>query len=340
MFVQDKITYFDCTNTRSPDGKSLREEWCYIDIHAKEGKDWDYCRPTIDYDKVREKNQSELNVLTVESRKINAELIEYESRAEVEINNLKDVRNGHADLDRQILLIQKTKEALENNLKSYIYNLAKKWSDAEKEAIRLAKIIEDKEKARLKKMAVDAVIKKEKVIFPKDRLTIKSEQVLYNQEISELIEEREKLTDKVNCDGMFSYEHEKNGKGIKGEYFDNETWMGQGKMRLDRKIDFSWNDTPPISGVNAYNFSIRWQGFLKAPFTGKYKFIVETSDSALVTLNDEVIIALNMKSAVAESLTRNTIWLNAEVYLAQHPNIVRDKANSKNIFLIGGHRYK
>jgi hypothetical protein len=116
--------------------------------------------------------------------------------------------------------------------------------------------------------------------------------------------------------------------------------MGKPKKRKDSTVNFEWKGAAPINGINAYNFSIRWQGFVRAPFTGKYKFAVESNDSTLVTFNDKVIIALNMKTAAPESLNRNQVWLDSEVFLTQHPSVVRDKANSNEIFCIGGNKYK
>jgi len=57
-FVQDGKTFFDCTSTRSPDGELKNREWCYVDPTQKGDKIWDYCKPIMDYDKVREANQN------------------------------------------------------------------------------------------------------------------------------------------------------------------------------------------------------------------------------------------------------------------------------------------
>src|SRR5689334_4942514 len=53
-FQHNGQIFFDCTNTRSPDGQMKEKEWCYVDETAKGDKPWDYCRPIIDYDKIRD----------------------------------------------------------------------------------------------------------------------------------------------------------------------------------------------------------------------------------------------------------------------------------------------
>jgi hypothetical protein len=139
---------------------------------------------------------------------------------------------------------------------------------------------------------------------------------------------------------MEGYANDRSGTGIKGEYFDNEAWIGKGKKRLDSRIYFDWKGASPLQGVNPYNFSIKWEGYLKAPYTGIYQFVVETTDSVMITLNNQVILAHNMKSASPESKSRNTIWLNNEVYLTQHPKITKVKSQSRDIYLLGGNKYK
>ena len=64
-FVQDGKTYFDCTNARSPDGQMKNKEWCYVDLSQQGAKKWDYCKPIMDYDKVRAANVLSLKEITI-----------------------------------------------------------------------------------------------------------------------------------------------------------------------------------------------------------------------------------------------------------------------------------
>jgi len=336
VFVQDKITYFDCTAAKSPDGKNEKKEWCYIDIYARAGKTWDYCKPIIDYDKVREKNQYQLNVITVEARKVNSELLELINEADNYIRELKHVRDGHAELDKQILQIIKSTKALEYNL-NYLYTLELKWKNSELAGIALEKLIKKTEESKAKKAKKESTEKKS--YYPTDKGTIGKQEDLFNQFINGKVEKRLKI-DKVDCDGMDGYTKVKGGSGLKGEYFDNEAWIGKGLTRIDPKIKFTWNGSSPIPGINPYNYSIKWSGFIKAPFTGTYNFHVECNDSVMITFNNRIIIAHNMKTAVPESQGRNNVWMDSEVYIVQHPNIDRSKANSNPTYLIGGNLYR
>ena len=53
-FVQDGKVYGDCTTSKSPDGQIKNEEWCYVEAPEKGAKQWDYCKPVMDWDKARQ----------------------------------------------------------------------------------------------------------------------------------------------------------------------------------------------------------------------------------------------------------------------------------------------
>ncbi|MBN1162001.1 MAG: glycoside hydrolase family 3 C-terminal domain-containing protein [Dehalococcoidales bacterium] len=74
----------------------------------------------------------------------------------------------------------------------------------------------------------------------------------------------------LNPDHLF---YDKSGKkhGLKGEYFPNNEFKGKpAATRVDTDFTFTWV-VPPVPGVKK-DYSIRWQGFFRAPATGKYKF--------------------------------------------------------------------
>ena len=132
-FVQDSVTYVDCTAARSPDGALKNKEWCYVDFGAK-GKNWGYCKPIMDYDKVREANQKYLKELTVECRKVNDELEFYVAPAEAAINDLNMVRSGQAVLDNQVNLMSREVETINNNLLN-LNNIRSEWEKVENKAV-------------------------------------------------------------------------------------------------------------------------------------------------------------------------------------------------------------
>ena len=330
------MTYYDCTAAISPDGKDKKIEWCYIDIHAKTDKSWDYCKPIIDYDKVRETNQSELNVITVESRKVNSELSEHIKQSEIVIKEFFEIRKGHAELDNEISKMNRSLNSLLNNL-NFLYNIEQQWSKYETTAIQIAKDIDKLEEE--KKKQLEAKAKKKKEYWGTDPVTLKNQSFKYNMMISPKLMRKEK-SDEKNCDGLSGYEEDRLGNGLIGEYYDNEGWIGNSIERIDERVNFMWIGSSPIKGVNPYNFSIKWTGFLKAPFTGSYTFQVDTYDSVLLNLNNKVIISHNMQTAPSESANRSNVWLNKEVQKMKNPNLQSQKSTSSKIELIGGNKYK
>ena len=79
--------------------------------------------------------------------------------------------------------------------------------------------------------------------------------------VSGLLQHRKKVKS-TNCDGMLLYEEERDGDGLIGRYYDNESWMGSFKERKDSEINFFWTGTSPLKGLNSNNFSVKWEGYL------------------------------------------------------------------------------
>ena len=132
-FVQDGKTYNDCTNTRSPDGQIKNQEWCYVDP-GQEGKIWDYCKPVLNYDKVREANQKFLRDVTVECRKVHDEIESKLSPAQDSLNYLESIRESQADLDNKLNIIIGDFETIKNKLDN-LYGIKSMWEREEKKIL-------------------------------------------------------------------------------------------------------------------------------------------------------------------------------------------------------------
>jgi outer membrane protein OmpA-like peptidoglycan-associated protein len=78
--------------------------------------------------------------------------------------------------------------------------------------------------------------------------------------------------------------------GLRGDYFDGQNFDRYVTSRTDNRIDFSWNDTPPVKGIDPHNCTIKWTGFLVAPETGSYIFSAKVDDGIRVFLNEAAII--------------------------------------------------
>lgn len=180
---------------------------------------------------------------------------------------------------------------------------------------------------------------KEKEYYDDSVATINSETIVQNQKVSAVLQRRLKFED-TTCDGMLAYEEEKFGDGIIGRYFDNEAWIGSFVERKDDTINFEWTGASPKKGINKNNFSVKWTGFLYAPYSGKYVFTLESDDGSALTINNELIISHNMHTAAKENASRTERWLNNEISKKSNPNKNHYKSSSEKIHLIGGSKYK
>lgn len=70
-FVQDGVTYTDCTDTKAPDGTTGRE-WCFIEVQelGKGPRDWEFCNPPLVYDKIRAKIREAFEMKSAENEKM------------------------------------------------------------------------------------------------------------------------------------------------------------------------------------------------------------------------------------------------------------------------------
>ncbi len=79
--------------------------------------------------------------------------------------------------------------------------------------------------------------------------------------------------------------------GLNGRYFNNRDFEGDPEIiRRDKTIDFSWNDKTPISRKMADPFSVIWEGYIKAPVTGKYAIGVNAGNGAKLYFEDSLKI--------------------------------------------------
>jgi hypothetical protein len=131
-FSQNGQTFYDCTSSRSPDGQLKNREWCYVNPGEK-GSKWGYCKPVMNYDKVREANQHQLKLVTQECRKVQDEIESFISPAEDILNELKKIIQNHADLDNKINLIVRQVQTIKSNVGN-LFSIKTNW---EKEEVKV-----------------------------------------------------------------------------------------------------------------------------------------------------------------------------------------------------------
>jgi beta-glucosidase len=84
----------------------------------------------------------------------------------------------------------------------------------------------------------------------------------------------------------------KNQKGLTGQYFNNPNLEGNPVAeRRDEHINFSWTLYPPFPEKQVRDYySVRWEGALQSPVTGKYTIGLRGNQGFRLYLNDRLVI--------------------------------------------------
>ena len=105
--------------------------------------------------------------------------------------------------------------------------------------------------------------------------------------------------------------------GLTASFYNNETFTGPPVLtRLDDHVDYNWGGSP-AAGVNADNFSVRWDGYVYAPVAGSYTFYTTTDDGERLYLDSN-------PTAIIDQWTwdgglENSATAGAYRRLARHP---------------------
>ena len=81
------------------------------------------------------------------------------------------------------------------------------------------------------------------------------------------------------------------GTGLTASYFNNGSLAGAPVLkRQDAVVDFRWGTAAPAPELPADNFSVRWEGLLAAPGTGRYRFVAATTDEVRLWVNGKKVL--------------------------------------------------
>lgn len=81
------------------------------------------------------------------------------------------------------------------------------------------------------------------------------------------------------------------GKGLSFEYFDNDNFTDSKLKGIDPTVNFHWGYGSPDKAIKAdQKFSIRWTGYLKAPYSEDYKFYFAHDDGVKVWIDDKLVL--------------------------------------------------
>lgn len=90
-----------------------------------------------------------------------------------------------------------------------------------------------------------------------------------------------------------SYESNLPGKGIglAYEYFENDNLTNFKEKGIDSVIDFNWGVGSPSKSISKdQNYSIRWKGYIQAPYDEDYVFYVTYDDGASLWVDRQLMV--------------------------------------------------
>jgi hypothetical protein len=340
-FKVGEVSYFDCTSVKAPDGSTSNQEWCMLEDN-EQTKVWDYCKPDMNFDKIREKIQEIIKNLTVTSREMQAKFDEVVPKENALLQDYQTLIDSQADLTQKVSELHKNTEACKNG-QEHLTSLANEWTKLESESVVIATKIEEARK-NIKHLEDEARKKRETNEANNTPIQtneeIKKESENTKMLIADWIQHKEPFYYK-DCKGMLNYEEPEAGKGITGQYFNNASFTGSSKKRADAKVHFEFTGASPLDGINGQNFSILWDGYVQAPIRSKYTFGIETEGGAEVFLSGKKIISHRMYSSKMEANNRSDALLQETINVRQDPsNNNYNRKTSHKISLSEGDKYR
>jgi outer membrane protein OmpA-like peptidoglycan-associated protein len=80
------------------------------------------------------------------------------------------------------------------------------------------------------------------------------------------------------------------GDGMLGEYYEGTAFERLVTRRYDATLAFDWGHGPPVPGLGAEYFSVRWTGWLVPPVSGRYVLHATVDDGMRIWVNDKLIL--------------------------------------------------
>jgi hypothetical protein len=80
------------------------------------------------------------------------------------------------------------------------------------------------------------------------------------------------------------------GRGLRGEYFDNEDLTNLKVTRIDPVVDFNWGLRSPHPSIDPQYFSVRWRGQVEPLYSETYTFHVQSDDGARLWVDGKLVV--------------------------------------------------
>jgi PKD repeat protein len=101
---------------------------------------------------------------------------------------------------------------------------------------------------------------------------------------------------------------------LKASYFNNIGLTGgPSVLRAETGINYDWAAGAPVAGINADNFSVRWEGTVIPSVTGTYTFTITGDDGIRLWVNNQLI--------VDKWIDQGPTAYNATINLTQNANV-------------------
>lgn len=95
----------------------------------------------------------------------------------------------------------------------------------------------------------------------------------------------------VPAEELSSTDSGKTVRGLRGEYFDNNRFVGAPRLvRNDARIDFGWTLNSPGRGIPFDWYSVRWSGRITAPSSGARRIGVEGNDGYRLYIDNKLVV--------------------------------------------------
>jgi hypothetical protein len=96
---------------------------------------------------------------------------------------------------------------------------------------------------------------------------------------------------RLNQQGVTNVVFDPTLAGFRGEYFNSEVWTNPAMYRVDRVINFDYEEGAPLRGIiTPDNFSVRWTGYLSLPSATSATFFLGTDDGSKLFVDGALLI--------------------------------------------------
>ena len=126
------------------------------------------------------------------------------------------------------------------------------------------------------------------------------------------------------------------GPGLSASYYNSKGMNKKDSLkttRIDRRVDFDFGSGPPLEGIKAEQFSIAWEGSIRAKSTGMYGLRLTTPNGARLYLN------VNIKEGDKNYRDDASKESNPPLIDAWVSSGNKSRTESARVFLLGGREY-